>query len=234
MCRVLKRGRKIKPSSQHEDASTCHCSLAWCLLERPVHSFVSPYLNSSEKWVGSLPALLAGFQAELSIWKYSTLYKQASFISSMGEWRRLWFILIQQLAGPEGSREQTTTNNWLQPNKGNYTLEAGGLRTVALHQREAVEVAEQDNKLQWVTEALLLPFTRKMYVTRPAQGAGCGVCHREGDLEGRGRQCLTVIFKYFKFWPLNTQLYESIPFQFNNSMFLKINTVYFSVNPLRG
>jgi len=93
----------------------------------------------------------------------------------MREWRGLCFILTQQLAGPEGSREQTTRNNWLQLNKGNYILEAGGLQTATLHQREAAEVTEQDDKLQCVTEALLLLFARKTNMTGPAQGADCGV-----------------------------------------------------------
>lgn len=56
--------------------------------------------------------------------------------------------MTQKLAGPEGSREETTRNNWLQPNKGNDILEAKGLKTATLHQREAAQVTEQGNQLQ--------------------------------------------------------------------------------------
>lgn len=144
----------------------CHCNSAWCVLERPVHSFVRPYLKSSKKWVDNLLARLAGFWAQLSVWKSSTLCKQASFISSMRESRGLCLILAQQPAST---------------NKGNHLLEAGGWGQ--LHRAgEAAEVTEQGNRLQWAAEALLLPFAWKMRMTGPAQRAGCGVSHRDAQL----------------------------------------------------
>lgn len=146
--------------------------------------------------------------SELSVWKCSALCKQASFISSTREWRGSCFTVTPWLARPEGSREQATRNNWLQPSKGNYILEAGGLRRATLHQRKAAEVLEQGSKLQRVTEALLLPFTRQMRMTGLARGAGADWCIPQGGgLEGRGRQCLTG-----SVWSLNAQLYESTPF----------------------